>query len=259
MKLIMLLLSLFSLGALEPNQIPPSYPDYSYFQASHSPFPQTSAPYTEETFNTPSSIEETNPLALYFKRLIQPSSLPYQTSVAETEEEETMPAEQLQQLQLLKPAPTLPRESSKSLEEELASLTQENKDLKDKIDIMATLLAENNQMLKALLPALHDQGIQLHGLENGQIKIEDHLINMMQKLKHWKTEMTHSHAHSLMQILKWFKVGFNISTSVGTAVTTYYTIAYFTAVLPSALTPPGWILLTTSATTGALYYIASAV
>ncbi|MBW8309889.1 MAG: hypothetical protein K0M45_09720 [Candidatus Paracaedibacteraceae bacterium] len=243
MKLIILLLCFSAAQASQVKEADLSYPDYSCFKDSQSYFPPASAPAAEE--------EKINPLVLYYHRLGQPKSWGY-TSSLEEKQEEDMPAEQ----------PLFQQQSSKSLEKELARLTKKNKELKNKIDTMSTLLTlleENNQMLKTLLSTFHAQGVQINSLENGQIQIEDHLITMVQKLKHWKTEMTQSHAHSLMQILKWFKIGFNISTSLGTAVTTYYTIAWFTAVLPSALTPPGWILLTTSATTGALYYIASAV
>jgi hypothetical protein len=238
MKLIMLLLFFSSIQASQTREPDLSYPDYSCFQHCQSSFLAASAPYGEE--------EKINPVARYYHRLSQ------QTNSAEAmvnSQEETM----------LVRSPLLQQQLQHNLEEELTQLTQENKALKDKIDIMTTLLAENNQMLKALLPALHAQGAQIDGLENGQVKIEDHLLNMMQKLKHWKTEMPQSYVQILTQILKWFKIGFNISTGVGTAVTTYYTIAYLTAVLPSALTPPGWILLTTSAATGALYYIVSDV
>jgi hypothetical protein len=160
------------------------------------------------------------------------------------------------QTKLLMPSPPKQLQAETSREEELFRLKQENKTLSEKIDLMTELLKENNQMLKTIITALQDQGVNLEGLQNGQFQIENDLLSMTGKLQKWKAEIMQSQEHPIAKFLRWFKVGFSVTTSVGTALTTYYTIAWCTSILPAFLTPPGWILMSSSAATGALYYIA---
>lgn len=149
--------------------------------------------------------------------------------------------------------------SIQDLEAQLSTLRHENTQIQIKNDIITQLVKENHEMLKIIMTTLQAQGIQMQDIENGQFRAEDQMIDMVEKFKKWKTEMVQSNEHIITKILKWFKAGFRITASTTASLTTYYTLAWFTAVLPAAITPPGWVLISTSLSVGALYYIASTI
>lgn len=287
MKLLTILLSVLSLNAHEsPVDGYSSKPNSPYSTMTHydpqlsttqkQPYPQLSdywvsdgmpepsAPPAEDhqfleqsisipmPLSAPSNFSPPQPTTTDFYKLLLSGRTNPPTPSVSTHDADSVPYPEKTQLQLSSKQP-------KGSEEELVELRQRNASIEQKIALQDELLRENHKMLRAILTALESQGIQMEGIENGQIQIEDNLMSMMNKLKRWKTEVMQSQEHPVAKVLRWFKLGFNVSASTGAALSTYYTIAWFAAILPGAITPPGWILIATSAATGAVYYLAFAV
>ena len=160
-----------------------------------------------------------------------------------------------QQLQALTPAQPDGSGNPEDLLTATWRLKQENKTLSERIASMELLLAENHRMLRTLLEATQQTGIELETVEKNQEQITNDLMGLASKMRQWKDEVMRSQEHPLHKVLRYLRLGFNVSASTGTALSTYYTFAWVTSVLPAVLTPPGWILITTSATAGALYYV----
>ncbi|MBX3457427.1 MAG: hypothetical protein KF820_03585 [Candidatus Paracaedibacteraceae bacterium] len=160
-----------------------------------------------------------------------------------------------QQIQALTPV----QPESPSTPEDLLTATwrlkQENKTLSERVASMEFLLAENNRMLRALLEATQQTGVELETVEKHQEQITNDIMGLAGKMRQWKDEVMRSQEHPLYKVLRYLRLGFNVSASTGTALSTYYTFAWVASVLPAVMTPPGWILITTSATAGALYYV----
>ncbi len=175
-----------------------------------------------------------------------------------SDDDETLPLQQ-EQVQALVPAQPPKPTSTEDLLTETWRLKQENKMLSERIASMELLLAENNRMLRALLEATQQTGANLETVEKNQEQITNDLMGLASKMRQWKNDILQSQEHPLHKVLRYLRLGINISASTGTALSTYYTFAWVTSVLPAVLTPPGWILITTSATAGALYYILYAV
>lgn len=135
------------------------------------------------------------------------------------------------------------------------ALRQQNKTLEDRVASMEDLLAENSQMLRALLEATQQTGVSLEGVGKGQEQIESDIMSLTGKMRQWKVDVLKSQEHPLNKVLRYLRLGFNVSASTGTALSTYYTFAWVASILPAVLTPPGWILISTSAASGALYYV----
>ncbi|MBX3487036.1 MAG: hypothetical protein KF798_03935 [Candidatus Paracaedibacteraceae bacterium] len=185
--------------------------------------------------------------------LAEEPSAPYYS-----DDDETLPPQPVQMQALVPEQPPKPTNTEELLTETWR-LKQENKMLSERIASMEFLLAENNRMLRALLEATQQTGVELENVEKNQEQITNDLMGLASKMRQWKNDILQSQEHPLHKVLRYLRLGINISASTGTALSTYYTFAWVTSVLPAVLTPPGWILITTSATAGALYYILYAV
>ncbi|WP_010298837.1 hypothetical protein [Candidatus Odyssella thessalonicensis] len=213
---------------------------------------------TLDTFTLNSAIptSEFDSQALPFKQFFMDNTSPLQDDLAEDKDFVHLTSDSLpqQQMQLLLPREDASLTNIADLEGELDQLRQENQTLSRQLATMTQLLEKNNQMLVTLLTALQEHGVQIEGIENSQLRIENDLLTLADKLKNWKNEMLHSNEHLLTKTLRYVKLIFNITSSTGTALSTYYTLNLCTSILPGVLTPPGWVLVTSSAAIGALYY-----
>lgn len=207
-------------------------------------------------FNNNSLTSEADSQTLPFKQFFMDNAASLQNNLVEDEDFVHLTSAPLpqQQMQLLQPNEDAASSNIEDLESELNQLRQENQTLSQQLATLTQLLEKNNQMLVTLLTALQGHGVQIEGIENSQLRIENDLLTLTDKLKNWKNEMLHSNEHLLSKTLRYVKLIFNITSSTGTALSTYYTLNLCTSILPGALTPPGWILVTSSAAIGALYY-----
>ena len=186
----------------------------------------------------------------YPQLILEEPTAPY-FSEDEAPGDETQP----QLMQTLVPAPQPDVSSHEELLKETWRLREENKTLGERVADMELLVQENNRLLRALLEATQQTGVNLETVEKNQEQIENDLMGLAGKKRHWKDEIMRSQEHPLHRVLRYLRLGFNVSASTGTAISTYYTFAWIAGVLPAAVTPPGWILISASATTGALYYV----
>ncbi len=213
-------------------------------EASHSPQASSMYYYLAQTYGTKLAPQDTQ----YPQLNLDEPSAPYFS-------DDEAPGDESQFMQAVAPAPKPETSSHEELLKETWRLREENKTLGERVESMQLLVEENNRLLKALLEATQQTGVNLETVEKNQEQIESDLMGLAGKKRHWKDEIMRSQEHPLHKVLRYLRLGFNVSASTGTALSTYYTFAWIASVLPAAVTPPGWILISASATSGALYYI----